>query len=128
VTGPQHPAVTHPQDLLAELAAGRATAAAWNERLLAWLTDHILASVITFDVALVVPLAAIPAPGPVKLTVGVVSGSWFQLWALPALQRTQQAAERQRAAKADVDHQALTHIATVVDEIHAALTGPHDRT
>lgn len=85
--------------------------------MLDWLSDHVLASMVMFDIALIVPLLVIPMSTDVKVTLGVISGSWIQWWALPALQRSQVKADRKREAKADADHEALTHIATTVDEI-----------
>ena len=87
--------------------------------MLNWLTNHVLASMLMFDVALLVPLVAIPLNDSVKITLGVVSGSWIQWWALPALQRSQFIADQKREAKADTDHEALTHIANAVDAILA---------
>jgi predicted MFS family arabinose efflux permease len=90
-----------------------------NDRILDWLADHVLASMLMFDIALIVPLIAIPLSDSVKITLGVISGSWIQWWALPALQRSQVKADCKREAKADADHEALTHIAITVDAILA---------
>lgn len=108
-----HPQVPHPRERVAVrelhwLARG-------NDRVLVWLTDHMLSSMLMFDAALILPLLALPAPDGVKLTLGVISGSWFQWWALPALQRTAVKADVKRDAKADADHQALSHIAVTGD-------------
>lgn len=114
-----HPHVPHPRDL-AEAKQD------WNGRLLSWLAAHVLASKVMFDAALVLPLIALPMSTSVKVTLGVVSGSWIQWWALPALQRSQMQADLKRDAKADADHQALSHIAVTVDEIKAALGAGKD--
>lgn len=87
-----------------------------NDKLLEWITDHILASVVLFDVALIIPLLAIPAPNSIKLTLGVISSSWIQWWALPALQRSQNKIQDQNDAKAEVDHETLTYLANMQDE------------
>ena len=108
-----HPEVTHPKDLLAP--AGGVLARA-NDRLLTWVAEHVLASMVTFDAALVLPLLVLPAPAGVKITLGVISGSWFQWWALPALQRQQIKADAKRDAKADADHAALTSMHHALDE------------
>lgn len=92
-----------------------------NERILAFFSEHFLASMLMFDVALILPLLAIPANNEVKLTLGVISGSWIQWWALHALQRTQLKTDEAGKAKADVDHEALTHIANRVDAIYTML-------
>lgn len=94
-----------------------------NEKLLEWITDHILGSVILFDLALLIPLLTIPAPDWVKFVLIIVSSNWIQLWALPALQRSQNRLQRRQEAKADVDHKALTHVAKTVDEILAVVKG-----
>jgi predicted ABC-type exoprotein transport system permease subunit len=95
-----------------------------NDRILDWVSVHVLASIVMFDIALIVPLIAIPMADSVKITLGVISGSWLQWWALPALQRCQLKADVKREAKADTDHIALTHIANTVDAILAKLEKP----
>jgi hypothetical protein len=92
-----------------------------NNFLLEWITNHVLASVILFDIALIVPLLTITAPDSVKITLGVISGSWIQWWALPALQRSQNKTQAQNDAKAEVDHETLTYLATLQDEQMAEL-------
>ena len=118
-----HPQVPHPRDLM---RAEERRLAAWNGRLLSWLAEHVLASVVMFDCALVLPLLVLPLSTGAKVTLGVFSGSWIQWWALPALQRSQIEADRKREAKADADHQALTSIHEAVDEIKAALSAGKD--
>lgn len=120
----QHPEVPHPGRQARGTGSGRA--ARWNEALLDWLTDHVLASVLMFDAALILPLLILPMSTGAKVTLGVVSGSWIQWWALPALQRSANRADRARDAKADADHRALTHIANRVDEIRAAVAAGKD--
>jgi predicted MFS family arabinose efflux permease len=110
--------VLHPRHFL---PARREGLARWNGRILDWLAEHVLASMLMFDIALIVPLIAIPLSDSVKITLGVISGSWIQWWALPALQRSQVRAEKERAAKMDADHLALTHIANTVDAIMARM-------
>jgi hypothetical protein len=97
---------------------------ALNDRILDWLSVHVLASILMFDIALILPLVAIPMADSVKITLGVISGSWFQWWALPALQRCQLKTDLKREAKAETDHIALTHIANTVDAILAKLEKP----
>lgn len=114
-----HPSVVSPGQLLGE--DKRHAIIRYNERLLDWLADHVLASILMFDAALILPLIVIPMNDSIKITLGVISGSWIQWWALPALQRSQVKADRARARKAEADHRALTHIATTVDKILAKL-------
>jgi hypothetical protein len=116
--GWSHPHVPHPHT---KLRRARGKLESLNERVLDWVSEHILASMLMFDIALVVPLIAVPLSESVKITLGVISGSWIQWWALHALQRGQLKADRQRAAKMDADHEALTHIALQVDRIAARL-------
>jgi hypothetical protein len=94
-----------------------------NDIVLEWITNHVLASVILFDIALIVPLLTLSAPDSVKITLGVISGSWIQWWALPALQRSQNKTQAQNDAKAEVDHETLTYLATLQDEQMAELKG-----
>jgi hypothetical protein len=111
----RHPAVEHPRDRTP--VKSLSSIGAWNDRMLTWLATHVLASMVMFDLALVLPLLTLPAPDSIKITLGVVSGSWIQWWALPALQRMQIKADTDRTAKADVDHVAMTHIATTGDDV-----------
>ncbi|HSX48207.1 MAG TPA: hypothetical protein VLF41_01740 [Candidatus Nanoarchaeia archaeon] len=111
-----HPKVRHPKEVLKEKRAQESPLLRLNDSVLEWITSHILASVIFFDLALIVPLLAIPAPEGFKITLGVISGSWIQLWALPALQRSQNKTQAQNDAKAEVDHQTLTYISNLQDE------------
>ena len=74
----------------------------YNDIVLEWITNHLLASVMFFDVALIVPLLALNASDTVKITLGVISSSWIQWWALPALQRSQNKTQAQNEAKAEV--------------------------
>jgi ABC-type multidrug transport system fused ATPase/permease subunit len=89
---------------------------ALNDKFLLFMTNHVLASIVLFDVALIVPLLVIPASSSVKITLGVISGSWIQWWALPALQRSQNRIQALNDAKAKVDHQTLTYLANMQDE------------
>lgn len=113
-----HASVPHPADFLVQ-TSNRFVAV--NDRILSFFSDHVLASMLMFDVALVVPLLAIRAPDQVKLTLALVSGSWIQWWALHALQRSQVKADQKRTAKADADHMALTHVAMTLDHLMAKL-------
>lgn len=114
-----HIHVRHPKDLLREKRSRKKRdnkVLYYNDVVLEWVTDHVLGSVLLFDIALVVPLVVIPAPESIKITLGVISGSWIQWWALPALQRSQNRTQAQNDAKAEVDHETLTYLATTQDE------------
>jgi len=112
-----HPKVPHPRELIESRTANKVLG--WNDVVLDWLADHLLASRLMFNIALILPLIVLSAPDSVKITLGVFSGSWIQWWALPALQRQAKKGETQRMAKADADHEALTHIALTVDKLLA---------
>ena len=122
--------VRHPKDILKKRAQDKKQHESKilyvNNLLLEWITNHVLASVLLFDIALTVPLLTIPAPDSVKITLGVISGSWIQWWALPALQRSQNKTQAQNDAKAEVDHETLTYLATLQDEQMAELKGIAD--
>ena len=123
---PDHPSVKHAHEAVVSRRENRREAHPFlykNEKVLEWITDHILGSVLLFDFALLIPLFVIPAPEWVKFVLIIVSSNWIQLWALPALQRSQNRLQRRQEAKADVDHQALTHVANVCDEILMLLKG-----
>src|SRR6266481_6212009 len=95
----------------------------YNDIVLEWITNHLLASVIVFDVALIVPLLTVNASDTVKITLAAISSSWIQWWALPALQRSQNKTQAQNEAKAEVDHQTLTYLAKLQDEQMTELKG-----
>jgi hypothetical protein len=126
VLGPQPHVVRHPKELIQEAKNRRRRdnrLLYYNDIVLEWITNHVLASVILFDIALIVPLLTLNAPDTVKITLGVISGSWIQWWALPALQRSQNKTQAQNAAKAAVDHETLTYLAKLQDEQMTELKG-----
>lgn len=110
----KHENVIHPKELLREETS---RILILNEKIQDWITDNILASLFMFDIALIIPLLVIQAPSSVKITLGVISGSWIQWWALPALQRRAVKDGRKADAKMEADHQALTSIHNTVDRI-----------
>ena len=121
-----HAHVRHPKELLQEARDRRRRdhkLLYYNDVVLQWITNHVLASVILFDIALIVPLLTLNAPDTVKITLGVISGSWIQWWALPALQRSQNKTQAQNDAKAQVDHETLTYLANLQDEQMTELKG-----
>jgi hypothetical protein len=114
-----HAYVRHPKEVLRQARENKKQnnkLLYYNDAVLEWITNHVLASVLLFDIALTIPLLVIPAPDSVKITLGVISGSWIQWWALPALQRSQNKTQAQNDAKAEVDHETLTYLATMQDE------------
>ena len=121
-----HAHVRHPKELLQEARDRRRRdhkLLYYNDVMLQWITNHVLASMILFDIALIVPLLTLNAPDTVKITLGVISGSWIQWWALPALQRSQNRTQTQNEAKAQVDHETLTYLAKLQDEQMTELKG-----
>src|SRR5438128_9005376 len=121
-----HAHVRHPKELVQKAKDRRRREHKllyYNDLVLEWITNHVLASVILFDIALIVPLLTLNAPDTVKITLGVISGSWIQWWALPALQRSQNRTQVQNEAKAQVDHETLTYLAKLQDEQMTKLKG-----
>src|SRR5262249_32341377 len=122
----KHSHVRHPRELIQKARKARRERNKlryFNDIVLEWITNHVLASVLLFDIALVVPLLTLNAPDSVKITLGVISGSWIQWWALPALQRSQNKTQAQNEAKAEVDHETLTYLARLQDQQMAELKG-----
>jgi hypothetical protein len=116
--------VPHPKDILARKRSERKKqnrVLFANSLIVEWITNHILASVLLFDVAFIVPLMTITAPSSVKITLGVISGSWIQWWALPALQRSQSKTQAQNDAKAEADHQTLSYLVAMHEKLLAEL-------
>ena len=121
-----HAHVRHPKEVIQEAKDRKRREHEffyYNDIVLEWITNHVLASVILFDIALIVPLLTLNAPDTVKITLGVISGSWIQWWALPALQRSQNKTQAQNEAKAQVDHETLTYLANLQDEQMTELKG-----
>jgi hypothetical protein len=74
----KHAHVRHPKELIQEAKNRRRRdnrLLYYNDVVLEWITNHVLASVILFDIALIVPLLTLKAPDTVKITLGVISGS-----------------------------------------------------
>lgn len=92
-----------------------------NDKVLGFVTDHVLASRLMFNIALILPLVILPMSAGFKLILAVISSNWIQWWALPALQRSSNISDAKRDAKTDADHQALTYLAHQVDSIKALL-------
>src|SRR5437660_9593687 len=106
-----HAHVRHPKEVIQDAKDRRRCQHRllyYNDIVLEWITNHVLASVIFFDIALIVPLLTVNAADTVK--IAVISSSWIQWWALPALQRSQNTTQAQNEAKAKVDHQTLTYL------------------
>jgi hypothetical protein len=115
----KHAHVKHPKELTQEVKTRMRRdnrLLYYNDIVLEWITNHVLASVVFFDIAIIVPLLTLKASDSVKITLGVISSSWVQWWALPALQRSQNKTQAQSEAKAEADHQALTYLAKLQDE------------
>ena len=112
-----HPKVQHPDTVLKECRNMQNRLIKFNDIVLEWIANHILGSILFFDVALIIPLLAIPAPDYIKAIVIILSSNWVQLWALFALQHTQKKADAKRDAKSDTDYVALTHIANQLDKL-----------
>ncbi len=117
----QHHAVKHPSNLLQEAKADTNRLVHWNDAFAEWVTEHVLASLVMFDIAIVIPLLLWNAPDNVKLVLAMFSGSWIQWWALPALQRSQNKIQAHQEAKAEVDHRTLVYLAKLQDEQMAEL-------
>lgn len=118
-----HPHVRHPRDLL---KSSNTRASAVND----WVTRHLalaLGSMTGVYIALIVPLMALEIPLLFQVSV-IVFSSWIQSWGLFSLQRTANRADANREAKENADHEALTHIALVVDSIKGKDNGIHDDT
>ncbi|HTX98224.1 MAG TPA: hypothetical protein VME67_27355 [Mycobacterium sp.] len=88
------------------------------DTLLAWVTNSVLASRWLFILALTVPLLSLlPGLEWFQRIVIIVSSNWIQLWALPALQRSQNTIQANQDAKAEVDHRNLTRIAEMLERL-----------
>lgn len=91
---------------------------------MSWVADRVLPSSIMFYTALIAPLAVLPMSPEIRTLLMLIAGSWIQWWALPALQRRQNEISDKQDAKADADHEALTHLAVKLDRIESILLHP----
>lgn len=87
-----------------------------SDRFIKWVTDRVLASAAMFYLALVLPLAVLPASDTIKTILMIVASNWIQWWALPALQRSANRADAERALKNQADHVTLVYLAERADE------------
>lgn len=115
-----HQHVKNPKEILLNAKAAKLEGRklySLNDKLLDWITNHVLASITMFDIALIIPLITVPMSNNIKLTLAVISSSWIQWWALPALQRSQNKIQAQNDVKAETDHETLTYVATTQDKL-----------
>jgi hypothetical protein len=110
----------HPDEILPVVQPSNRFVA-WNASVADWVTNHVLASLLMFDLALIVPLVALPGPMWLKWWVTILSSNWIQLWALPALQRSQNKIQALQIAKAHVDHRNITYLMALLEHIEERL-------
>lgn len=116
-----HPKVIHPLEELARKEQNRFVQ--WNDRVSEYMANKVLASLIMFDLAVVLPLLVLPMPMWAKTILAVISSNWIQWWGLPSIQRSNVKADKSREAKYNADHAAQTHIAVTSDKILEFLEG-----
>lgn len=109
-----HPRVTHPSKFL---GAERK----WNDIAANWVA-RIFGSPWCIWLFLITPLVVLLAPRAWKDAVFYLASGWIQLFALPLLTYVGNKAEALRGAKAQADHEALTHIAEAVDAALSEVT------
>ena len=121
-----NPHVKHPKEIFKQCKKARHWIITKIEKLLDIMGEIALPSIPHTIVALILPLIVMvyvilsPDGYTTKilvLLVTLIAQTWIQWWALPALQRLQVKADAKRDAKADADHEAMTHIANQVDEL-----------
>ena len=71
---------------------------------------------ILFDIALIVPLLTLKAPDTIKITLGVISGSWIPVVGIAGTPTQSEKRQALYQAKAEVDHETLTYLAKLQDE------------
>jgi hypothetical protein len=112
-----HPHVINPLTLRLLARQARPGVLKAIDGLLVFMTK-VLGSRWLFLIALILPLLSLlPAFDWTQKFVLIISSTWIQWWALHALQRSQNQGDALREAKAQTDHDALTHIATQVDSL-----------
>lgn len=132
MTGPRtHDAVIHPAEWLKaseeELTGLRRQVAVVND----WLASHlglVFGSVWIVWVFFLWPLIAQFESAIVQQKTSYYSQSWVQLFALPLFVYIGNKLQRTSDAQSDVQHQALTHIANVGDDVKTLLQLNNDLT
>ena len=116
-----HPAVKHPVHLrVTQHREGMSRVALAND----WLATHLA---IVFGIAwtiwvfFIVPLVAYFLPPVIQNHIFFFSSGWIQLFALPLMIYVGNKLQRSSDAQSEVIHQALTHIATVSDQVKELL-------
>ena len=113
----EHPAVQHPVHLrIRRHREGMGTVGKAND----WLATH-LAIVFgvcwTIWVFFIVPIIAYFLPAAIQGHIFFFSSGWIQLFALPLMVYVGNKLQRSSDAQSEVIHDALTHIATVSDQL-----------
>ena len=111
-----HPHVRHPKEVLQLRHAGRNPLSRFQD----WAANHLalfFGSMLTVELFLIYPLVALLFPQNVQNVVFFMSSGWIQLWALPLLNYTQNKVQEAQEAKQEVDHETLTYIATLEDQV-----------
>jgi hypothetical protein len=120
-TPPRHPSVLHPVDL--RIVRHR-SGMSWTGRLNDYAATHLAAAfgvAWTIWVFFTVPLVAWFLPRNVQAHVFFFSSGWIQLFALPLMVYVGNKLQRSSDAQSQVIFQAMTHIATVSDQVAARL-------
>lgn len=110
-----HPHVPHPREYMTHHREGLG----WLNAMLASRLAVVFGSVWTIWVFVVVPLVALLMPQGVQTVVFFLASAWVQLFALPLFVWVANTTGAKQDAKAEADHQALSHIATRIDMMFA---------
>jgi len=108
---PKHSKVIHPRELLKKDKR-------FNNKL-ANILGNTLGSMGFFYFCVILDIAELPSvikANSVLIWIAYISQTVIQLIALPILSTQANIQQKQSEAKADVDHQTLTYLATVQDE------------
>lgn len=119
-----HKQVIHPARLLK-------TEKRWLGRANDWAATHLAAFfglVWTVWLFILVPLMLLVLPKSIQAVGFFISSGWIQLWALPLLNYVGNKGLAQTEAQSEVQHQALTHIATVGDDVKRLIEINNDLT
>jgi hypothetical protein len=115
----RHHAVKHPVELRESGKSDGKTA-----RVNDFLATHlavIFGVCWTIWVFFIIPIVAYFLPQAAQGKIFFFSSGWIQLFALPLMVYVSNKIQRSSDAQSEAFHQALTHVATVVDEIKQKL-------
>lgn len=112
-----HPSVKHAIELRIERHRGGMGKVGLANDWLATKMAAIFGIAWTIWLFFIIPLVAAHLPSSIEAQIFFYSSGWIQLFALPLMIYVGNKLQRSSDAQSEVQHEALTHIATVSDQL-----------